>query len=103
MDSQEAADKLQTIQRVLSAFKASFWAAQGRSAGLWKLRPEAPFDRLDAFLTRCKDAQAMKLAILQYGKLERAEIGGTKVSAINAMNSLLHDNWYRSNILGGKH
>lgn len=78
MDSLEASEKVRTIQKVLSTFQSSFQAAQRRSEGVWKLHPDAPFDRLYAFLRRCKDLLEVKMAVLQLGKLERIEVGGTQ-------------------------
>ena len=78
MDNVEATEKLRAVQKVLTAFQSSFWAARARSGGLWKLNPNAPFARLDAFLARCEDIHLMKLANLQFGKLERIEIGSTQ-------------------------
>lgn len=82
MDSQEATDNLRIIHKVLTAFQTSFWEAQRRSGGLWKLQPRAPFDRLDAFLARCEEMQHIKMAVLQFGRLERIEIGGSLVSLL---------------------
>ena len=50
LDSQEASEKLRVIHKVFKGFKANFRAAQGRSEGLWKLRANAPFDRLGRIL-----------------------------------------------------
>ena len=80
MDSQEATEKLRTVQKVLTGFKSAFWTAQGRSRGLWKLHSAAPFNRLDLFLARCEEVLQMKLAMLQFGRLERIEVGGTQVT-----------------------
>lgn len=82
MDAQEATEKLRTVQKVLTAFQAAYWTAQGKSGGLWKLHRNAPFDRLDAFLARCEDVLQMKIAVLQFGRLERIEVGGTQASLL---------------------
>lgn len=79
MDSLEASEKLRTVQKVLSAFQSSFRDAQRRSGGLWKLHSGAAFDRLDKFLVRCEELLQVKVAIVQLGKLDRIEIGGTQV------------------------
>ncbi len=80
MDAQEAAEKLRTVEKVLTAFQSAFWTAQSRSEGLWKLHPRAPFDGLDLFLARCEEVLQVKLAVLQFARLERIEVGGTQAS-----------------------
>lgn len=80
MDAQEATEKLRAVQKVLTTFRSAFLTAQSRSRGLWKLHPSAPFDRLDLFLGRCEAVLQMKLSVLQFGRLERIEVGGTQAS-----------------------
>lgn len=81
MDCQEATDRLRTAERVLGSFRKAFLDARARSGGVWRLHAEAPFARLDAFLARCRELFELKQAGLQFAKLERVEIGGTKVRA----------------------
>ena len=87
MDAQEATDKLRTVQRVLAAFKAQFLETRARSDGVWKLHPAAPFKRLDAFAARCAEVYDLRIAVLHFGRLERIEIGGTKVYGISFQTS----------------
>jgi dynein heavy chain len=42
------------------------------------MKNDALFVRLDAFRERCRDAIDFTRTVMQYGKLERVEIGGTK-------------------------
>ena len=79
MESQEATEKLETVHRVLASFRTSFLESRARSRGIWKIHPNAPFARLTAFSARCREVSEIKLAVLQFGRLERIEIGGTKV------------------------
>lgn len=80
MDSMEATEKLKAIQKVLLSFKSKFLETQDRSQGVWKIYPKAPFVHLDAFLARCQELHDIKLAIVQYNKLERVEIGSSEAS-----------------------
>ena len=82
MDAQEATEKLRAVLKVLTAFRSTFLTAQSRSQGVWKLHSSAPFDRLDLFLARCEEVLDMKLAVLQFGRLERIEVGGTEASIL---------------------
>lgn len=79
MDSLEATEKLKSVQRVLLSFKAKFLETQSRSSGVWNINPKAPFVQLDTFLSRCQELYDVKLAISQYSKLERVEIGSSEV------------------------
>ena len=78
LDAQEAVDKLRTVERVLLGFKTAFLMVQKRGSNRLRL-PSPAFTRLDAMLQRCRDLLALKLAMLQFARLDRIEIGGTKV------------------------
>ena len=81
MDSLEATEKLKVVQKVLISFKQKFLETRDRSGGIWSIHPKAPFVQLDAFLARCQELKDMKTAILQFGRLERVEIGSSEVSS----------------------
>ena len=44
----------------------------------WKFQNSSLFTRLDAFMERCHDMMDMMSTCVQFNKLERIEIGGTK-------------------------
>eukprot|EP00435_Cladocopium_sp_Y103_P017644 s5473_g4.t1 len=44
----------------------------------WKMKNDALFVRLDSFRDRCRDALDFTRTVIQFSKLERVEIGGTK-------------------------
>ncbi len=85
MEPQEAVDKLRQTVRVLSAFKSYYFDNKARTLeetpnNPWKFQNSALFGRLDAFLDRCNDVLNLSQTALQFHKLERVEVGGTKVS-----------------------
>ena len=86
---QEAVDKLRTTLKVLGSFKSFYFDYKARSAAEceanpWRFQNGALFSRLDAFLERCHDIQDLSQTMLQFGKLERVEVGGTKGKALTA-------------------
>lgn len=86
MEPQEAVDKLRVTVRVLAAFKSYYFDNKARTLDVtplnpWKFQNSALFGRLDAFLERCNDLLNFSQTALQFHKLERVEIGGTKASA----------------------
>ncbi len=97
MEPQEAVDKLRQTVRVLSAFKSYYFDNKTRTLeetpnNPWKFQNSALFGRLDAFLDRCNDVLNLSQTALQFHKLERVEIGGTKVwsSACTQWSSFEH-------------
>ena len=44
----------------------------------WRFQNSALFARLDSFLERCHDILDLTQTVLQFNKLERVEVGGTK-------------------------
>ena len=50
----------------------------------WKFQNAALFSRLDAFLERCHDILDLTQTVLQFNKLERVEVGGTKGKTLTA-------------------
>ena len=84
MEPQEAVDKLRLTLKVLGTFKSFYFDYKSRSmsetpTNPWKFQNSALFSRLDAFLERCHDVLDLSQTALQFNKLERVEIGGTKV------------------------
>ena len=84
MEPQEAVDKLRVTVRVLAAFKSYYFDNKARTLDVtplnpWKFQNSALFGRLDAFLDRCNNLLNFSQTALQFHKLERVEIGGTKV------------------------
>ena len=87
MEPQEAVDKLRQTVRVLTTFKSYYFDNKARTLeetpnNPWKFQNSALFGRLDAFLDRCNDVLNLSQTALQFHKLERVEIGGTKVRLV---------------------
>ena len=98
MEAQEAVDKLRVTVRVLTAFKNYYFDNKARTLDVtplnpWKFQSNAIFGRLDAFLDRCNNLLSFSQTALQFQKLERVEIGGTKVDLKCMACSLPHPSW----------
>ncbi|MEW5311809.1 MAG: hypothetical protein WDW38_003494 [Sanguina aurantia] len=79
----EAEVKLRLALRVLGAFKNYYFEYRAASAvttpdNAWKFQNSSLFGRLDCFMERCHDMMDMMSTCVQFNKLERVEIGGTK-------------------------
>lgn len=84
MDPTEAVDKLRLVLKVLGTFKSYYFDYKSRTISEapenpWRFQNSALFTRLDAFMERCHDMQDLSQTALQFNKLDRVEIGGTKV------------------------
>ena len=77
-ETTEACEKLQITSDVCSKFKDAYFEYKAKASGKWKLTSNALFVRLDSFLERCSDILNLTDTIVQFNKLERIELGGTK-------------------------
>jgi dynein heavy chain len=81
-EANECLDKLESTLRGCTAFKEVYFkykdllAQQGDDG--WKIQNKSLFLRLDAFRERCCDVLEFTKTNIQYTKLERVDIGGTK-------------------------
>jgi dynein heavy chain len=57
----------------------------------WKMRNDLVFARLDAFRERCSDALDFTRTVLQFNKLERVDIGGTKGRVLSQFIVKIHE------------
>jgi len=83
MEAAEAVEKLRLTLRILGAFKNYYFEYRSKSMtetpdNPWKFQNNSLFWRLDAFMERCHDMMDMMSTWVQFNKLERVEIGGTK-------------------------
>lgn len=74
----EACERLQNTIDICEKFKEAYFEYKAKSGGEWKLTFNALFVRLDQFIDRCHDILHLTSTILQFNKLERIELGGTK-------------------------
>ena len=80
---QKAVSKLKMTLKVCGTFKSTYFDYKARSSvevphNAWRIQNNALFLRLDSFLERCHDILDLTQTIVQFNKLERIEIGGTK-------------------------
>ena len=79
----EAVDKLKTTLKVCGLFKSTYFDYKTKANNEcpnnpWRIQNNALFMRLDSFLERCHDILDLTQTIVQFSKLAKIEIGGTK-------------------------
>ncbi|RYY38441.1 hypothetical protein EON62_00435 [archaeon] len=84
-----AVAKLKTTLRVCGELKRIYFNYKATANAecphnQWRIQNTALFLRLDAFLERCHDVLEMTQIIVQFSKLERIVIGGTKGKLLTA-------------------
>ncbi|KAI9209879.1 dynein heavy chain and region D6 of dynein motor-domain-containing protein, partial [Polychytrium aggregatum] len=80
-ESEEAAERLKLVLRICDAFKASYYETKAETEETdnpWGFDSKHIFDRLDAFLTRVRQLRDLFDIIIEFNRLEKIEIGGTK-------------------------
>ncbi|KAF4665135.1 hypothetical protein FOL47_004778 [Perkinsus chesapeaki] len=88
-EANEAVEKLEKTLEICTAFRDKYFVykdiaeQQGKEGG-WRIQTNAVFVRLDAFRERCRDILDFTKTIVQFFKLERVEIGGTKGKQLTA-------------------
>mmetsp|Transcript_26845 Transcript_26845/g.4867 ORF Transcript_26845/g.4867 Transcript_26845/m.4867 type:complete len:262 (+) Transcript_26845:882-1667(+) len=73
-----AAEKLSLILDIIAKFKEAYYEYKSRANDTWNITTNALFVRLDAFAERCQDIQHLTNTIVQFMKLDKIDIGGTK-------------------------
>jgi dynein heavy chain, axonemal len=96
MEPAEAVEKLRLTLRILGAFKNYYFEYRAVSLtdtpnNPWKFQNSSLFSRLDAFLERCHDMMDLMATCVQFNKLERVEIGNTKVGISHMARALFLD------------
>mmetsp|Transcript_14602 Transcript_14602/g.45793 ORF Transcript_14602/g.45793 Transcript_14602/m.45793 type:complete len:4603 (+) Transcript_14602:85-13893(+) len=81
--------EIKTLLRVCGSFKATYKEYKRTAdaecpANQWRIQNNALFSRLDAFLERCHDVLDFAQTVVQFTKLGRIEVGGTKGKALTA-------------------
>eukprot|EP00878_Enallax_costatus_P014708 GHUV01015385.1.p1 GENE.GHUV01015385.1~~GHUV01015385.1.p1 ORF type:complete len:890 (+),score=327.73 GHUV01015385.1:1824-4493(+) len=95
MEPDEACDKLRMTLKVLGSFKSHYFAYKAASAAEcpdnpWRFQNSLIFGRLDTFLERCADIMELQSTCVQFGKLERVEVGGTKGKNLTSAIKQVH-------------
>ena len=82
-EPQKAVGYLQTILRVCGTFKSTYFDYKAKAnsecpGNQWRVQNNALFIRLDSFLERCHDILDLMQTLVQFSKLAKIEVGGTK-------------------------
>jgi dynein heavy chain len=82
-ETEKAVDMLRELLKVIGSFKSIFFDYKAKAnaecvSNPWRVQNVAVFMRLEAFLERCHDILDLTETVLQFSKLSKIEIGGTK-------------------------
>ena len=82
-ETQSVVKMLQTAIRIFGSFKSIYFDYKNKASvecpeNPWRVQNNAVFVRLDSFLERCHDILDLSQTILQFNKLAKIEVGGTK-------------------------
>ena len=87
-EAAEAVDKLEKALGLCDRFKQRYMVFRGiaerQTEGGWRIQNNAVFGRLDEYRERCRDILDFTRTIVQFLRLEKVEIGGTKGRALSA-------------------
>lgn len=81
-EPEEAAERLRVVSRVANAIKATYFdckAQIAKSKRPWNFDSKLIFGRLDDFTIRVNEILGLFDTITEFNRLEKIEIGGTKV------------------------
>ncbi len=82
-DNEEAHNKLMVTYEVCTKFKAAYYEYKSKAKNPWTVTTNAVFYRLDNFMDRCQDLMQFASTIIQFTKLSKIELGGTKGNALS--------------------
>ena len=93
-----AVTMLKTTLHVCGAFKSTYLEYKTTAnaecpANTWKIQNNALFMRLDCFLERCHDILDLTQTIVQFTKLAKIEVGGTKGKTLTATIKQIYDDF----------
>eukprot|EP00903_Cladosiphon_okamuranus_P006208 g6103.t2 len=94
-DAAKAVDQLKTTLLVCGTFKSTYFDYKATAnaecpANPWRIQNNALFMRLDSFLERCHDILDLTQTIVQFSKLAKIEVGGTKGNTLTASVKQIH-------------
>eukprot|EP00804_Cyclotella_cryptica_P025500 CCRYP_012000-RA/>CCRYP_012000-RA protein AED:0.01 eAED:0.01 QI:1390/1/1/1/1/1/4/5322/2834 len=88
-EANTAVDDLLLVLKVCRGFKSTFFEYKAKVSSEceqpWCIQNGALFARLDCFIERCHDVLDLTRTIVQFSKLSKVEIGGTKGSALTTI------------------
>ncbi|TYZ65632.1 hypothetical protein PybrP1_006817 [[Pythium] brassicae (nom. inval.)] len=90
-----AVEQLKTTLQVCSAFKSTYFDYKATAnaecpSNPWRIQGNALFVRLDSFLERCHDILDLTQTIVQFCKLSKIEVGGTKGKTLTLSVQQIH-------------
>ena len=80
-EAEEAAERIKLVLRVCEVFKTTFFEAKARtldSVHPWNFDTRNIFSRIDKFLVRVGQILELFDTIIEFNRLEKVEVGGTK-------------------------
>ena len=92
---QEANDKLMTTYEVCSKFKAAYYEYKSKAKNPWTVTTNAVFYRLDSFMDRCQDLMQFTSTNLQFTKLSKIELGGTKGNSLSLSLTQIYEEFLK--------
>jgi dynein heavy chain len=90
-----AVEQLKTTLLVCGTFKSTYFDYKATAnaecpANPWRIQNNALFMRLDSFLERCHDILDLTQTIVQFSKLAKIEVGGTKGKTLTTSVQQIH-------------
>lgn len=94
-ETHQAVKILQNTLRVFGKFKSTYFDYKAKANvecpdNPWRIQNNAIFVRLDGFLERCHDILDLAQTILQFSKLSKIEVGGTKGKTLTTSVAQIH-------------
>ena len=100
-EANTAVGMLKTTLHVCGAFKSTYidyktTANAECPLNPWKMQNNALFMRLDTFLERCHDILDLTQTIVQFSKLAKIEVGGTKGKTLTASIKQIYEDFLQA-------
>eukprot|EP01042_Synura_sphagnicola_P001438 gene1438-1642_t len=97
-EANQAVTMLKTTLHVCGTFKSTYFDYKNTAnaecpANPWKIQNNALFMRLDSFLERCHDILDLTQTIVQFSKLAKIEVGGTKGKTLTTSIKQIYDDF----------
>lgn len=100
-EANQAVQMLKTTLHVCGTFKSTYFDYKNTAnaecpANPWKIQNNALFMRLDSFLERCHDILDLTQTIVQFSKLAKIEVGGTKGKSLTASIKQIYEDFHHA-------
>eukprot|EP00762_Andalucia_godoyi_P000343 ANDGO_03199.mRNA.1 Dynein beta chain len=101
VEAAEAVERLKLTLKVCGSFKDCYFDYKTRVSNEipnnpWRIQHTALFSRLDNFLERCHDILDLLETVVQFSKLEKIEIGGTKGKTLSQSVEQIHHDFQQA-------